>query len=452
MSDPAFRKTFGQPQGGFVAPAVFFISPLIAAVVPRLSWLALCLIAITLIALYLKRGGAWRELVRPNAVLSALVAVAAFALLSAVWAADAGGAIEKSGLLLVIVIVAFAAARAIEALDQRELRGACTGFVLGTLLGAIFVVIEICSGGVVTTSVGRLIAAIFPDLASKIGPDTSPFRSSVLRQNVAVLTFLLWPALLIAAAPAVGLRRVFLIGVLILAVGAAVFISPRLSAQLAFVASLAAFPIAWAWSQATVRALAALWCAAFILVLPIDLLAYRAGLHTAEWVPGSARARVILWQYTAERTLENPWLGVGADSTSTLNEARGFVEKPEGFAYARKTGPHAHKLFLQIWYELGVGGVLLLMLAGALTALAILRLAPFTQPFAVATFTTFCVTVAFAWSMWQTWLVCAVASMAIYLLVAARRATVACTAGQAAPGSFASSDSRLRDARAAIGP
>lgn len=451
MPDPAFRKTFGQPQGSVVLPAVFLVSPLIASVSPRLSWLCLSLIAVTLIALFLKRGGAWRELVRPDAAFLALLAVAAYALLSAVWAADADGALGKSGLLLVVIVVAFAACRAIEAVAEHELRTACAGFVLGALLGAIFVAIEIRSGGVITTSAARLLDAALPGLASSAGLDALPIRPSAHRQNVGVITFQLWPALMIVAATAAGIRRVVLIGLLILAVAAAVFSSLRLSSQVAFVASLVAFPVAWAWSRAAGRALAALWCLAFVLVLPIDLLAYKAGLHMAEWMPASARARTILWQYTAERTLETPWLGVGADSTEAIEDARGSIEKPEGFVYARRTGPHAHKLFLQVWYELGVVGVLLSMLAGAFMALRILRLPCFAQPFAIAAFTAFCVTVSFAWSIWQTWLICAVASMPLYLLMAARRTAMAGPAGQVAPGSFASG-SPVREARAAIDP
>ena len=29
------------------------------------------------------------------------------------------------------------------------------------------------------------------------------------------------------------------------------------------------------------------------------------------WLPDSARARIILWEYIAERVLEHPWLGIG---------------------------------------------------------------------------------------------------------------------------------------------
>ena len=52
------------------------------------------------------------------------------------------------------------------------------------------------------------------------------------------------------------------------------------------------------------------------LVIPASFAAYLSGLHYASWLPPSARARVILWEYTAEQTLTNPFLGVGVGSNS----------------------------------------------------------------------------------------------------------------------------------------
>ena len=57
--------------------------------------------------------------------------------------------------------------------------------------------------------------------------------------------------------------------------------------------------------------------------------------------------------------------------------------------------------------------------AGAAVALRI-SLLPFeAQPFAVATFATFFAIAAFAWSIWQEWLTCAVGLLVIYSRVAA---------------------------------
>jgi O-antigen ligase len=168
--------------------------------------------------------------------------------------------------------------------------------------------------------------------------------------------------------------------------------------------------------------LAALWCLGFVLILPSAFLAYKADLHLATWVPKSARARMIIWEFTAERVLERPWHGIGAGSTPALRVPRGEAEQPEGFVYPRTTGAHAHNLFLQTWYELGLVGAILVAIAGALLVLRISLLPVEAQPFAAATFTVFLATVSTSWGMWQAWLVCGVGLMLLYLLIAARAA------------------------------
>ena len=110
-------------------------------------------------------------------------------------------------------------------------------------------------------------------------------------------------------------------------------------------------------------------------MIPLDFLAFKAELHQADWLPKSARARIIIWEYTAERVLENPVLGIGANSTPAVKaKAVAAPEKPEGFVFRRTTGQHAHNLFLQSWYELGLFGTILVAIAGAAAALRLLLL------------------------------------------------------------------------------
>jgi hypothetical protein len=61
----------------------------------------------------------------------------------------------------------------------------------------------------------------------------------------------------------------------------------------------------------------------------------------------------------------------------------------------------------------------LLALAGAGVALRMLRLPKEMQPFAAASFAAFFGIGAFAWSMWQTWFMCAIGLLILYLCVAA---------------------------------
>jgi len=233
--------------------------------------------------------------------------------------------------------------------------------------------------------------------------------------------FNLWPSLLALRLIETGTRRPFFSGALLLAVAVPIFLSEHQSSQLALVASIPVFCVAQRWPLALIRSLAVLWCLAFVLVLPADFLMYKANLHMVDWLPKSFRARVIIWEYTAERVMDHPWLGVGADSTRVLKEPRTIdtAEQPPGFIYPRTIGWHAHDLFLQTWFELGVVGAILIAFAGAMVALRMSLLPLETQPFAAASFTVFMAIVAFGWGMWQTWLICAIALMIIYLLMGA---------------------------------
>jgi O-antigen ligase len=205
-----------------------------------------------------------------------------------------------------------------------------------------------------------------------------------------------------------------------LALAVPIAISEHDSSQVGLIASLLIFALTWVRPSAVARGLALAWCLGFVLVIPLDFLAFKADLHKADWLPKSARARIIIWEYTAERVLDNPWLGIGADSTPAVKaKAVDAPDKPEGFVFRRTTGQHAHNLFLQSWYELGLFGTILAAVAGAAAALRILLLPPAAQPYGAACFTLFAVIAAFAWGMWQVWLVCAIGLLPLYLLMPA---------------------------------
>jgi O-antigen ligase len=258
-----------------------------------------------------------------------------------------------------------------------------------------------------------------PKHVSVEGGEVTALRLSKLDQSVNLALFHLWPGLL-ALFGFKDNRRALLMIAFFVAVATAIAISEHASSQAALIASSVVVIVACTWRHFVVRGLAVAWCAALIAVIPASFLAYQSGLHLADWLAKSARARVIVWEYTAEQTLDNPLLGVGVASTPILSKqqkAAGLSEQPEGFVYPRTTGFHGHNIFLQAWYELGAVGTLLLAAAGASVALLILALPASAQPFACGAFAAFIVVAAFAWGMWQSWFMCAAALLPIYLRI-----------------------------------
>jgi O-antigen ligase len=402
---------------------LFFLTPFLTAVSPRFSPFMLLFLSAAIIGRAIRRGIGWRELIEPNPALLALTAFVLYALLSALWAANPQAAVFSSALFLVATLLAVACLTALAKLQAHEVERAARAFLAGSLCGAVFVLIELLTNGMFARSTMNWISAFRPDRFKHMrvsGEFVKRINISEFNQNVAILAFQLWAGLLALFALERGRRLAILAFLYFFTLAIPIAVSRHDSSQVGIVLGLAVLALAWKWPRQVVNGLAAIWCLGFVLVLPLDFLAYRAELHQADWLPSSARARIIIWEYTAERVLERPVLGIGADSTARRRDPRvAPPQRPKGFVYQRTTGAHAHNAFLQTWYELGLVGAILFAIAGAAVAFRILLLPRGAQPFAAATFVTFAAVASFAWSIWQVWLVSALALVPIYLGLAA---------------------------------
>ena len=409
-------------RAGVFIPVVFFLGPVVTAIMPRLTPLFLLIIAFVLIIAGLRRGLGWREFLTPNAAMIALAAVAAYAALSVTWAAELDDALLKPALLLAATLAVFAAARSLQSLETQRLRQASIAFIAGTLCAALFLAVEFLTTGALTRAAMTLVPMLQPDGLKHLRVEDGRvihMNMSELNQNVAVVAFLLWPGLLAISTLQSSRRRLFSL-LFFIALAVPIALSEHASSQLALIASTLVLPLAWVRPRAVIRLLALAWCLGFVLVIPLDFLAYKAELHRAPWLPQSAQARFIIWDYTAELVSERPWFGIGADSTQgTRAERKKPPEWPKGFVYPRATGHHAHNLFLQTLYELGIVGAIIVAIAGAAVILRMALLPAQAQPYAVAAFTVFAVIAALAWGMWQAWLICAVGLLVLYLLLPA---------------------------------
>ena len=150
---------------------------------------------------------------------------------------------------------------------------------------------------------------------------------------------------------------------------------------------LATFAVSLASLHWGRRAVAVGWIVACLAVAPAALLAHRVGLQDASWLQDSARHRLNIWNFTAEKMLESPFVGIGANMTYVLgpeieDEMPNFGADP----LQKTLSIHSHSIFMQTWLELGVVGAALLTLAGLSILGAMGTLAPVLQPYAYATF------------------------------------------------------------------
>ncbi len=419
-----------KPKSGLFT-SLFFLAPLITAIVPRLSPALLTLIALTVIVAALRQGLRWRELLEPSAAFLGCFAFSIYVYVNASWAWNTSAGFAKAALLFGVILAVFATSTAIKAINEQQVRSATIAFSAGAFLGALYLLVELLTGGAITRFVFNAIPALQPDNTKHVAiVDGAVTRVSMnkLNQNVTTIMLNAWPAMLMLSAAAFR-YRCGMMAVFLATTAVAVLISEHDSSQLALLGSVIVLALAWKWHRWVVRGLAVIWCLGFALAVPVAHLAYDEGLHLEESLPSSYRARVILWGYTSEKVLEHPVLGVGVNTTRERDNAgvndRHKAPRPEGFVMPRTTAHHSHSLFLQTWYELGAIGAVLFSIAGALVVLGTTTLPRNAQPFAAATFAAFATIAAFAWGMWQTWWICAIALAAVYVCLGARASLLA---------------------------
>ncbi|QKP76085.1 O-antigen ligase family protein [Methyloligella sp. GL2] len=420
-------------------PPLFFLAPLLCIIAPRLTVTTLVVLASVVIVLALLEGTKLRELFKLDLTFVLLIAAGAYLFVNATWSADSERALGKAAVFLLFAVLTYGSVRALIEWPVQRAKAAGMGFALGTTFGLAFLLFELATHQWLARTVYNNFSFAVPHGTKGFVIRHGEIRripTFELNRDVGVLLISLWPALLYLFV-ARGGRVCQALGT-ILAVGSAIAIyaSAHDTSQIALPISLIVFAVALAWPRGAWLGVTAAWCLAFALVIPLAVSAFNNGLHEAEWIPYSGRARIILWAYTAEDVHKAPIGGIGisttrAESAKPKLRAKSQEAKKKG-SYAWYAGPHAHNEYLQTWYELGVIGVILFMAAGAAILGVIGRLASPNRAFMLAHFAAFATISASGWGMWQTWLMALAGLPAIYgaLAVVAARKLPAATEAQ----------------------
>jgi O-antigen ligase len=136
------------------------------------------------------------------------------------------------------------------------------------------------------------------------------------------------------------------------------------SATMGMALSIVVFAACFASTLWVRRLLVLTTVLAFILIIPLSIVAYDKGGTTAHWLKHSGQHRVEIWHFAAEKALERPLFGWG------FNASR-YVPNGDAISHFLPPGQsliplHPHDAFLQVWLEIGavgaiiVGGILLL--------------------------------------------------------------------------------------------
>lgn len=342
-----------------------------------------------------------------------------YILVSILWSGDPRSTALSALILALLLIGAHVALSALEALPLAALEHMSRTMLVALILALLFLLSEELSNHAIKRGLSWPFRAVrwrdgglsvdWAVRAVKISP-------AAIKWNMPALSFLLWPTLLICALQ-IGWRQSRWPQ---LAIGGAAFLLIMLSdhrtSQVAFVLAVAVFGVAWLYPARARQALMALWVMSFVAIIPLAQAAYDAKLHLGGQVGPTMAARIILWNYTAVEVPKHPIIGVGAAATRLIDnqrEALSPAPQPAGYYYQLRTGPHAHDVFLQSWYELGALGTLLFMAFG-LGVLATIAAAPReAQPYLLAAATTVWVTSAASFGLFEPWFMGAYAIAAL---------------------------------------
>jgi exopolysaccharide production protein ExoQ len=314
---------------------------------------------------------------------------------------------SRSALLLAVAFAAWAAASAFWAYDPREVY-AKVADLAAILLGSVFVAaIELDDaerrrvaralllGSAVALALFAIQALLQMPLAQLFAGRALLF--SYANRSADALPLVLWPAALVVWR---GGRRWLAVAMLVL-FALLTPLTESATSRLSSVIALVVFGLAAIAPAFTRRLPLLLVVAATLLCVPLARLADRAGLADQPQLFHSARHRVEIWGFAAQKFLERPVLGWGLNNSRVV---------PNDGAVSRFQEPgkpvltlHPHDFWLQVLLELGLAGGALLLAGAVAFATRIAALAADTRRFAVPAFCVAFTVASLAFGAWQSW-------------------------------------------------
>lgn len=402
------------PALGGLAIAAFVLAPCAA------PGLLVMLAAVPILALA-SSGRTAAVALLSSPLTAACVIFGCYIAVNASWSADLAQAYGKVAFYWVAILLVCLAAGGLRKLGVRALERMQQAVIAAAAIGGALLVFEVLSGCLIGRTLFSIIPAIRPDPKHIQIVDgwVTMIQPYVLNRNVAALCFVIWPCLLMLRT-LLGVQTARRIGLPVLAAVALVVLRSDHATSVIALTLAGLTVVGMTLAPPLVRRLIAVaWTAAALLVVPLTSLAFDHQLQTADWLPQTARNRIVLWGHTAKEIKAAPLLGVGVASTRELDEAHApTAARPEGYTFSLRTGRHSHSIFMQTWYELGAVGAVLLLVVGLVGLEALSRLPQADQPLAFAGFVTTVTIGASSWGMWQTWFMAAYGIWAVLLALA----------------------------------
>ncbi len=252
-------------------------------------------------------------------------------------------------------------------------------------------------------AVGLVILAIetifhFPLYRAVMGAG-NPKLNDLLesKRSVDAMPLIVWPAALCLE----RLRRPWLGALLAVVFTVASFKLTASASEMAMLAGVAILVVATLSAVFARRLLMIGTLAVFVFIIPAAIVLYDAGGATSASLKYSARQRIEIWHFAAERALRRPFFGYGLDASRAMpnDGAVSLFQAPD-----KPIIPlHPHDAFLQIWLELGVVGALIVA-AMLLSMLRSIGSWPSSAArFALPAYGAAAIVAGLAFGLWQVW-------------------------------------------------
>lgn len=344
------------PLPGTILAAFAVVSPLLPLLAERSMVALLSLFALAALVAHL-------ALRRPltmsggRALFMAGGAVVAAGALSAAWALDGTLALKQAGQILGALVCMAVLWPVVAGLTAGEGRRISDALVLGVVLAMVVLGVN----AAFDLPLHRLIHGIPADKA---------VPQHLMNKGIVTAVLLCWPA---ALALWLAGRRAWAV-LLPLIMAALVLPLDTQTASFAILCAVAAAALLAAIGRPWLRIMAAgLVLLVFLQPVIVANLAAAGGIE-ADWMPSSFRHRVFIWDFVAQRIAERPLLGWGLEASRIMPSFG--VEPP--FGYRSVIPVHPHNAFLQVWLEMGLFGLVpvLVLVLLPLRAIAGLASAP----------------------------------------------------------------------------
>ena len=368
-----------------------------------------------------------RSLAPPiDGVAACLTAFLGYALLSSLWAASTLKGLSEGAIAAAIAATSLVLLQLIQREDRTSLLRLGRGLTIGFACGLAYFLLEVSSGQAIKiwlyNSLHLSAALMEPDQNHRWAHGKLvAISSATLSRNVAPMTPLLWPALMTVLGSWPGPKGRYAAGALLVFACLVIFVSPHETSKVAVVAAALIFSLATWRREWAYNAVKAAWIAACLCIVPMAVLAHKLDLQNAPWLQKSAQHRIVIWNFTARQVIKAPFFGSGIYTTYVRGpEISAKAETKSGARFKEGMSRHAHNVFLQTWFELGLAGTCLLLALGWAILRKFRDLSASVQPFALAAFMSSMALMSSSYGMWQDWFLSLFALTPVLFTIGAR--------------------------------